>query len=109
MDAPLDLLRPRRRITGMSAVLLPFRGRDVDWPSFDAHLARTVDAGLVPAVNMDTGFVQLLDESMRADVLARTASTMAGEAFVAGAFVADGAGAPLDVDAYARAAGAVHD
>ena len=30
-------------------------------PAFESLLARTVEAGLVPAVNMDTGYVQLLD------------------------------------------------
>ena len=33
----------------------------VDWPAFEAHVARTRGAGLTPAVNMDTGYVQLLD------------------------------------------------
>ena len=39
---PLSLLKPRRTITGMSAVLLPFEERrEIDWPGFRAHLART--------------------------------------------------------------------
>ena len=42
--------------------------------------ARTVDAGLTPAVNMDTGFVQLLDPATRAAVLATTAEVLAGRA-----------------------------
>ena len=59
-------LRPRRRIRGMSAVLLPFEaGGGIDWRSFRAHVARTAEAGLVPAVNMDTGYVQLLDDGIR--------------------------------------------
>ncbi|HZB72923.1 MAG TPA: dihydrodipicolinate synthase family protein [Acidimicrobiales bacterium] len=86
---PLDLLRPGRSITGMSAVLLPHRSRtEVDWPAFEAHVTRTAQAGLVPAVNMDTGFVHLLSPERRAEVLSRTRSL--GVDFVAGAFdVAD--------------------
>ena len=57
----------RRPILGMSAVLLPFTADGaVDWPGFESLVARTVEAGLVPAVNMDTGYVQLLDADTRA-------------------------------------------
>ena len=68
---PIALLRPRRAITGISAVLLPLRDDGVDWPAFDAHLARTREAGLVPAVNMDTGYVHLLDAATKQRVLDR--------------------------------------
>jgi hypothetical protein len=55
-------VRPGRTILGISAVLLPFTADgDVDRRSFEALLADTVSAGLIPAVNMDTGYVQLLD------------------------------------------------
>ena len=81
-------LRPRRRITGMSAVLLPFAAPgEIDWPSFEQHVARTCDAGLAPAVNMDTGYVNLLDDATRVEVLRRTKTVTAGRMFVAGAFV----------------------
>ncbi len=82
---PLDLLRPGRSITGMSAVLLPHRSpSEVDWVAFEAHVERTAAAGLTPAVNMDTGFVHLLSPERRAEVLSRTRSM--GVDFVAGAF-----------------------
>jgi dihydrodipicolinate synthase/N-acetylneuraminate lyase len=86
---PLDLLRPGRAITGMSAVLLPHRSStEIDWLAFEAHVARTAGAGLTPAVNMDTGFVHLLTPEQRAEVLGRASSL--GVDFVAGAFdVAD--------------------
>lgn len=89
MAPPLDLLRPGRSITGMSAVLLPHRSStEVDWAAFEAHVTRTAAAGLTPAVNMDTGFVHLLSPEQRAEVLSRTRSL--GVDFVAGAFdVAD--------------------
>ena len=54
-------LRRERAITGMSAVLLPFTaGGLIDWVALRGHLLRTVAAGLVPAVNMDTGFGPVL-------------------------------------------------
>jgi dihydrodipicolinate synthase/N-acetylneuraminate lyase len=97
-------IRPGRRITGMSAVLLPFaEDRGVDWPAVEAHVARTAAAGLVPAVNMDTGYVQLIDDATRRRVLDVT-SAVTGGGFVAGAFVPDRAGDPVDRDAYLRAA-----
>src|SRR4051794_5272159 len=90
LPEPLTLLRPRRRITGMSAILLPFtRTSAVDWLGFTRHLTRTAQAGLTPAVNMDTGYVNLLDHDTRSRVLEQTHSTLAGAPFVAGAFVAD--------------------
>lgn len=97
-------LLPGRAITGMSAILLPhLDSATVDWASLDAHIARTHEAGLTPAVNMDTGYVQLLDTDTRAQVLDR-ASAIAGSDFVAGAFVADEPKAAFDLDAYRRAA-----
>ena len=99
---PLSLLRPRRRITGMSAILLPFSGGAIDWPGFSAHVERTADAGLLPAVNMDTGYVNLLDDAERLAVLDRTQRVLAGRPFVAGAFVADSPESRFDRDAYLR-------
>jgi dihydrodipicolinate synthase/N-acetylneuraminate lyase len=100
---PIRLLRPRRRITGMSAVLLPFTaGGAIDWPGFAAHVARTADAGLTPAVNMDTGYVNLLDDATRVQVLEQTRAVMTGRPFVAGAFVGDEPGSDFDRDAYLR-------
>ena len=95
---------PARTITGMSAILLPhLDSTTVDWASLDAHIARTHEAGLTPAVNMDTGYIQLLDVDTRGQVLDRAKSITGGE-FVAGAFVADEPGAAFDLDAYLRAA-----
>jgi len=87
---PLTMIRPRRRITGMAAVLLPFdRHGQVDWDGLQRLVARTVEAGLRPAVNMDTGYADLIDEATRAEVL-RRASDLAGRTgFAAGAFVRD--------------------
>jgi dihydrodipicolinate synthase/N-acetylneuraminate lyase len=101
---PLSMLRPGRKPVGMSAILLPFEdGGGVDWLGFRAHVARTAAAGLTPAVNMDTGFVNLLDDATRRLVLAETRSTLGGGSFVAGAFVADRPGDACNLDAYRRA------
>lgn len=99
---PFDLLTPRRTITGMSAVLLPFLDPgtpDVD--GFLAHLVRTVDAGLVPAINMDTGFGPTIGASLRAELLRLARETVAGEV-IAGAHVIDEPGDAFDADALHR-------
>jgi dihydrodipicolinate synthase/N-acetylneuraminate lyase len=98
---PIRMLRPKRRITGMSAILLPFAADGgIDWPGFRAHVRRTADAGLTPAVNMDTGYVNLLDDATRVQVLDETQRTLAGGPFVAGAFVGDRPGERFNRDAY---------
>jgi dihydrodipicolinate synthase/N-acetylneuraminate lyase len=100
---PVAMIAPRRRITGISAILLPFdSGGEVDWPSFQAHALRTAEAGLTPAVNMDTGYVNLLDDATRVRVLERTKEALGGRPFVAGAFVGDAPGDRFDRDAYLR-------
>jgi len=94
-------LRPNRRITGMSAVLLPFLAPgEIDWSAFDQHVARTCDAGLVPAVNMDTGYVHLLDDATRLEVLQRTQAVTSGRMYVAGAFLKDVPGSRFALDTY---------
>ncbi len=98
---PIKMLKPRRKITGVSAILLPLLSDlSVDWPGFDAHVERTFDAGLAPAVNMDTGYGNLIDDATRQQALERTQSIAGGRDYVAGAFVADQPGAPFNADAY---------
>lgn len=104
---PSERVRPGRTITGMSAVLVPFTVHgEIDWAAFEAHVGRTVDAGLWPAVNMDTGYVQLLHEAEKAEVLRRTEAIAAGR-FVAGAYVADQPGADFHLDRYLAAIEAI--
>ncbi|MBV9950797.1 MAG: dihydrodipicolinate synthase family protein [Acidimicrobiia bacterium] len=104
MDALPPPIRPGRTITGMSAVLVPYTADgSIDWAAFEAHVVRTAEAGLTPAVNMDTGYVQLLDPADRARAL-DLAADLTGGRFVAGAFVADGPGDGFDLGAYAAAA-----
>ena len=101
---PFAMLRPRRKIAGISAILLPFTANgDIDWPAFSAHCLRTAEAGLTPAVNMDTGFGNLLSAGQRVAVLDATRSALGGRPFVAGAFVADEPGAAYSREGYLRA------
>ena len=100
---PLALLRPRRTIEGMSAILLPFETNgDADWTGFTAHVRRTAQAGLIPAVNMDTGYGNLIDDATKRRALELTRRELGGGRFVAGAFVLDDPGAKFDADGYAR-------
>lgn len=104
-----ESVQPRRKITGMSAVLLPFtRDGAIDWAGFETHLGRTESSGLIPAVNMDTGFGPTLSPMERARIIQLTRSVLRGP-FVAGAHVDDQPGARFDVDAYRRAIGEIAD
>ncbi|MFM7152122.1 MAG: dihydrodipicolinate synthase family protein [Gemmataceae bacterium] len=99
---PHRMVVPNRRIMGISAMLLPFNSGGVDWPGFRSHLLRTAEAGLTPAVNMDTGYVNLLDDSTKNKVLEETRALLTGQSFVAGAFVADSPGSDLALEGYQR-------
>lgn len=98
---PVALLRPRRVIRGISAVLLPFQENgEPDWTAFTAHLQRTTTAGLAPAVNMDTGFGHLIDDATRLRALELTRAI--SDDFVAGAFVKDQSGDRFNYKEYIR-------
>lgn len=100
---PIRMLRPKRKITGMSAILLPFTtSGEIDWKGFTAHVERTADFELAPAVNMDTGYGNLLSDADKLAVLKRTREVCAGRRFVAGAFVGDRPGDTFNRDEYAR-------
>ncbi len=100
---PAAMIVPKRRITGISAILLPFHEQgEIDWPGLANLVRRTAEAGLTPAVNMDTGFANLITEEERAKVLRATRCALGGGAFVAGAYVADKPGDSFDADAYFR-------
>ncbi len=100
-------IRPKRQILGMSAILLPFLTADrsagsfdIDWRSFEDHVARTFAAGLIPAINMDTGYGNLIDRQTKAETLGRTQQIANGKPFLAGAFVGDSIGATFALDRY---------
>ncbi len=87
--------RPGRVVQGISAVLLPY-GADghIDEAGFRRHLRRTLHAGLRVAVNMDTGYIDLLTAEEKQRVLAWTAAVV-GERdwFFAGALPVESPGA----------------
>lgn len=96
-----------RTIDGISALLLPYRADErPDWDTYADNLERTAAAGLQPAVNMDTGYVHLLTDSERAQVLTLTARSLGGRPFVAGAFIEDkangGESAEAIIELYCR-------
>ena len=98
---PVSMLRPRRKIRGISAVLLPFQENgDPDWTGFTEHIQRTVTAGLAPAVNMDTGYGNLINDATRERALKLTRAET--NDFVAGAFVGDHPGEDFNVGGYLR-------
>lgn len=100
---PAPPVIPGRKVTGISAVLLPFlEGAEPDWDAFEAHAQRTIDAGLIPAVNMDTGYINLIDDATQLSVLERTRRLTDGGKFVAGAFVSDQPDSAFNADAYLR-------
>lgn len=77
-----------RRLHGIAAALLPYRSSgEVDWEGFERHVLRTRDAGLDCAVNMDTGFGDLLSFDARRAVLEATRRALGtGVRFYAGAY-----------------------
>lgn len=100
---PLSLIRPRRKIVGMSAVLLPFeQSGEIDWRAFRNQVQRTADVGLTPAVNMDTGYANLIDDDVRRRVLQETREVLGSQPFVAGAFVGDTPGSPFAFETYSQ-------
>jgi dihydrodipicolinate synthase/N-acetylneuraminate lyase len=89
VESLIERLRPRRRVEGIAAALLPFEadGR-VAVEAFRRSLRATHEAGLTNAVNMDTGYVNLLGEGEKLDVLRWTREALGeGVPFVAGAYI----------------------
>lgn len=87
LEAIFARLAPRR-VHGIAAVLLPYLpSGEIDWQGFERHVVRTRDSGLACAVNMDTGFGDLLAPAERGAVLAATRRALgAGVPFYAGAY-----------------------
>src|SRR5437667_7727549 len=78
-----------RKVQGIAAALLPFKedGR-IAVEAFQNHLRATHHAGLMNAVNMDTGYVNYLNDSEKGDVLRWTREALGKHIpFVAGAYI----------------------
>jgi 4-hydroxy-tetrahydrodipicolinate synthase len=81
--------KPRRKVHGIAAALLPYEadGR-VSVDAFVKNLTLTHRAGLMNAVNMDTGYVNYLSDSEKQDVLDWTRQALGqGIPFVSGAYI----------------------
>lgn len=100
---PLSMLRPGRKIQGISAILLPFQtDGSIDFRGFANHVLRTAHAGLVPAINMDTGFGNLIEDRTKTELLRETNRILGGKPFAAGAFVGDQPEQSFNRDGYLR-------
>ena len=100
--------QPGRKVTGMAAMLLPFDTEgNIAFDAYAALFEETLDAGLTPAVNMDTGYANLLTEEESRRMLAFARDVAHGRPFIAGAFV-EGKDGDV-VDNYRREIAAVVD
>jgi dihydrodipicolinate synthase/N-acetylneuraminate lyase len=93
----IERQKPRRKVQGMAAALLPYEpdGR-VAVDAFVKQLTSTHRAGLMNAVNMDTGYVNYLSGTEKQDVLNWTRQALGkGIPFVAGAYIEHDAGDDL--------------
>ncbi len=94
IEALIERRKLRRKVQGIAAALLPYEsdGR-VAVDAFQRHLAATQRAGLMNAVNMDTGYVNYLSDAEKQEVLRWTREALgAGVAFVAGAYIENQSG-----------------
>jgi len=87
-----------RKITGMAALLLPFtESGAIAEESYASLFVETVAAGLTPAVNMDTGYVNLLTGEEKRHVLGLARQAANGTPFLAGAFIEGNEGDVVDL------------
>jgi 4-hydroxy-tetrahydrodipicolinate synthase len=94
IDELIERRKPRRKVQGIAAALLPYEsdGR-VAVDAFARQLTSAHRAGLMNAVNMDTGYVNYLSDSEKLEVLGWTRQALGkGVPFVAGAYIEHQAG-----------------
>ncbi len=79
----------RRTVQGIAAALLPYElDGKIAVQAFQQHLVATHRAGLMNAVNMDTGYVNYLSDAQRQDVLRWAREALGKDVpFVAGAYI----------------------
>src|SRR5258708_35658802 len=89
IESMIERRKLRRKVQGIAAALLPFESEGrVAGEAFQRHLAATQRAGLMNAVNIDTGYVNYLDHSQKEGVLRWTREALGdGVPFVAGAYI----------------------
>lgn len=85
----LQRQKPGRKVQGIAATLLPYTSDGgVAVEAFQKHLLATHRAGLMNAVNMDTGYVNYLGTAEKQEVLGWTREALGKDVpFVAGAYV----------------------
>lgn len=83
-----------RKVQGIAATLLPYEAEGkVAVEAFQQHLLATQRAGLMNAVNMDTGYVNYLSDAEKCDVLRWTGEALGKNIpFVAGAYIENQSG-----------------
>ncbi len=87
---PLIPVKPRREIHGICAAYLPWKPvAKIDFSSYEMMLESIWRSGLTPAINMDTGFANLLSQTQRHEVLQFAKTASQGRPMVAGVFVDD--------------------
>lgn len=89
IEAVIGRQKLKRKVEGIAAALLPFEadGR-VAVEAFQNHLRATQQAGLMNAVNMDTGYVNFLREAEKLEVLGWTREALGTNVpFVGGAYI----------------------
>src|SRR5438034_11213297 len=89
MESMAEGRQLRRKVQGIAAALLPFEadGR-IAVEDFQKHLQATQSAGVMNAVNMDTGYVNYLGEAEKLEVLRWTREALGKDApFVGGAYI----------------------
>jgi dihydrodipicolinate synthase/N-acetylneuraminate lyase len=89
IDEIISRTRPRRKIKGIAAALLPFKADgSIAVEAFQHHLRATQAAGLGNAVNMDTGYINCLSENEQLQVLKWTREALGENVeFVAGVYI----------------------
>src|SRR6202050_4377495 len=94
IDDLIERRKARRKVQGIAAALLPYEpdGR-VAVDKFAKQLTSTHQAGLMNAVNMDTGYVNYLSDREKQEVLDWTRQALGkGVPFVAGAGIEQNTG-----------------
>jgi dihydrodipicolinate synthase/N-acetylneuraminate lyase len=81
--------KSHREVHGIAAALLPYEANGrVATAAFQRHLVATHRAGLMNAVNMDTGYVNYLSDVEKLEVLEWTREALGKDVpFVAGAYI----------------------
>lgn len=93
VESMIARIRPGRKVQGISAAILPYNKGRIAVEAFERHLQATDRAGLMNAVNMDTGYVNYLSDDEMRQVLSWTREALGPHVpFVAGAYIEGGAG-----------------